>query len=489
MQKYLDSLYEALKSFQDELKSRLCNLLLRIDLIISNLSENEKLKYPFTPLIVVIFISLLAGSAYLFYRHINPVSSSDAVVLLRTAKYIYLDQTYRGEGALPYFLDPNYYENNPFMPMPMYPFILAIFFYLFGYTLESATLVSPFFGTLTIIMVYFVGYKLFNKQVGLLSALLLVFIPYFWLFTTRIVSEIGQAFFFLTALYFLYSSPKTNRSLVALGIFSTAFFLTKINGILIYPIIFLTLVIRKELKIKYIMIIVAASFLPLLPWLIIILINQYSIFAGYGWMGDYYVSRIMSGQIGQVLFTKYTDRVPKTLMSIPAIISWQVLVFSAVGIIIAIGKKFDASLQLSIAMGVIILSAVRYPFIRYLFVTIPLFVIFAAYGIIKIYEYIYQDTLRLSNLLSFSYLLVILLGLSLSLYVMGDYFVRTFTWLSLNLAEESLIAPISFSPIFVIPTVILSFITALLITVQSQENLKKRFISSNNLYEDETHAS
>jgi hypothetical protein len=185
-----------------------------------------------------------------------------------------------------------------------------------------------------------------------------------------------------------------------------------------------------------------------------------------------YLTLTMRGEIGSVLLSDNPRQAYKVLMGIPAITSWQVLVFSALGILVAIGKEFKVSLQLHISISIIILAAIRYGMIRYLFLTIPLLVIFAAYGIIRIYEYTYRDMSALPNLLSTIFILVILLGLTLSLYVMGDYFVRTLTWLSLNLSEESLVVSPSFSPIFVIPIAILSIITAIIIAALSQENLK-----------------
>jgi 4-amino-4-deoxy-L-arabinose transferase-like glycosyltransferase len=64
---------------------------------------------------------------------------------------------------------------------PLYPFLLSLIFHFFGsYTLTSAIIIlimQSVFSSLIVIPFYFIGKKLFNSRVGVITALLWVFYP------------------------------------------------------------------------------------------------------------------------------------------------------------------------------------------------------------------------------------------------------------------------------------------------------------------------
>jgi predicted membrane-bound mannosyltransferase len=81
-------------------------------------------------------------------------------------------------------------------------FSISLLFQLFGVSDAAARAVPAIFGVLTILITYFIGKTLYNKKVGLVSALVLAFLPYHIIITRQALVDVPLSFFFILTLFF-----------------------------------------------------------------------------------------------------------------------------------------------------------------------------------------------------------------------------------------------------------------------------------------------
>ncbi|GEM_PF-1551092 len=93
-----------------------------------------------------------------------------------------------------------------------FTYSVALSFKLFGINEISARLPSVIFGTLSIILIFFIGKRFFGTTVGLVSALLLAFIPFeiAWSRTCRMYSM--YQFFFLLGFFAFYRGFENEKT-------------------------------------------------------------------------------------------------------------------------------------------------------------------------------------------------------------------------------------------------------------------------------------
>lgn len=124
--------------------------------------------------------------------------------------------------------------NFTYWQPPMYILLLATSFKLLGFGIVQARLVSVFLGFLTVIFTYQFGFKLYNKKIGLLSSLLLISNPVFFLISRTARMEIAVACFMVIALYCAVIALKNSKKnyYFASAFFATLALLSHPNGII-----------------------------------------------------------------------------------------------------------------------------------------------------------------------------------------------------------------------------------------------------------------
>jgi len=164
---------------------------------------------------------------------------------------------------------------------PFIPYVLAILTYLFGGGLEVFRLVSILAGSLSVYVMYFLGKKLFNRRVGILSAILLTFSSYHILYSKIIMLESTVIFFILTSIYYFYKSCDKKRDIkyaCISGVFVGLATITKWVGLLLYPVFFIYILWTKKsfrsLLNKKFLILTTTSILVGLPVYISLFINN-----------------------------------------------------------------------------------------------------------------------------------------------------------------------------------------------------------------------
>lgn len=145
----------------------------------------------------------------------------------------------------------NYFFDHP----PFAIWMMTISFIIFGISSFAARFPSAFFSLLTIILVYFLGTKLFNRVVGFCSAIALLSANWF-LFRARsgnldsILTFLFVLNFYLAYLSISIKKQKNKNILLVLGSISLVFlFLTKtMIPLTIFPVLTIMLVFNHKIK-------------------------------------------------------------------------------------------------------------------------------------------------------------------------------------------------------------------------------------------------
>jgi len=226
-------------------------------------------------------LGLLTVSAF-FMRLENfkrsDLRSIDEIVYYRMAKQV-LTEGLSGYHTIPYgeYLAargrslPDYFSKPLFKHPPLFTFMAVKSMKLFGKNLVSAGYVSLIFGVLLIPLTYFLGALLFDRKVGIGSALFMWIEPVSIMTSQKVWMDTTLAFFMLTAFLLFASGVQYKKSSLYLwsGLFVGLAVLTKYTGIFVTVSIGLfAYVYHRELYRNKSF--VAGLFLPfvlLLPWI------------------------------------------------------------------------------------------------------------------------------------------------------------------------------------------------------------------------------
>jgi len=165
---------------------------------------------------------------------------------------------------------PEYLDRPLFKHPPLYGYLIALNYQIFGSSQLSAVSVSILFGCLMIFIVFLLGSELYDYRVGLLSALFLCMDPVHWVCSERIWMETTMSFFILLAVYLFVLGQKQKIFLPFCGLSAGLAMLTKYPGVLSLLIIisFAALYNRTLFKQRNFWILLFLSFLVFSPWII-----------------------------------------------------------------------------------------------------------------------------------------------------------------------------------------------------------------------------
>jgi outer membrane protein assembly factor BamB len=123
---------------------------------------------------------------------------------------------------------------------PLFMWLMSLAYQVFGVNNFAARFWSPVFGTLSLVLIFYLGKKLYNQYVGFLSALVLGTFTTFYVFARHAMTDVPFVFFTLASIYFLLLSEKTegtNRYAALGGMFFGLAFMTKQIVALLIPLI------------------------------------------------------------------------------------------------------------------------------------------------------------------------------------------------------------------------------------------------------------
>jgi outer membrane protein assembly factor BamB len=123
---------------------------------------------------------------------------------------------------------------------PLFMWLMSLAYQVFGVNNFASRFWSAVFGTLSLVLVFYLGKKLYNLYVGFLSALVLGTFTTFYVFARHAMIDVPSVFFILASIYFLVLSEKTentHRYVALSGLFFGLAFMTKQIVALLIPLI------------------------------------------------------------------------------------------------------------------------------------------------------------------------------------------------------------------------------------------------------------
>jgi outer membrane protein assembly factor BamB len=159
---------------------------------------------------------------------------------------------------------------------PLLMWLISFAYQIFGATNFATRLWSAVFSTFSLVVIFYLGKKLYNPYVGLLSAIVLGTFTTFYSFATHAMTDGPLVFFILASLYFLILSEETkNTNLCAAlsGLFFGLAFMTKQIEALLIALIIVTYLVATKRRIRFtftkrLALFLGVAFLVFSPWLI-----------------------------------------------------------------------------------------------------------------------------------------------------------------------------------------------------------------------------
>jgi len=130
-------------------------------------------------------------------------------------------------------------------------------------------LISPISLVLFSILMYKMGEKLYNRDVGLISAFILVSIPAVIYLSTKVMTDIPGTLLFSMCLYFYYLGLEKPKYFLLGGLIGGISIVMKDMNFLLIPIMFVfTLAFRMKISFKYYVSSILVGFISTLPYFI-----------------------------------------------------------------------------------------------------------------------------------------------------------------------------------------------------------------------------
>lgn len=180
---------------------------------------------------------------------------------------------------------------NPFNPLspdpsiwaaahgPVFPYFAALIVYFFGEPYVSIRIGVAIIGSISVLVTYFFGKRLFGKTVGIMTGLLMVVNPEHWSISMQAITDMLFFLLFLCSLYFIYIGIEDNKNRMLLfgGISTGLSILTSYTGFLILPIAFFYLLLTGRFryfmtKMVFSSLVIVPSLITL-PWFIYMSLN------------------------------------------------------------------------------------------------------------------------------------------------------------------------------------------------------------------------
>ncbi len=180
---------------------------------------------------------ILAFSAvYLLNLNGPPLWATDEKIYTQIAYHIVKS----GDYFTPWVTgEPAFWVGKP----PLLMWLTSVSYQVLGVSNFAARVWMPLFGALSLVMVFFLGKKLFNAKVGFISVFVLGTFVTFYEFATHMMTDVPLVFFMLVSIYFLLLSEDKTKDALKYAVFSGVFFglalMTKQLEALLIPAIML----------------------------------------------------------------------------------------------------------------------------------------------------------------------------------------------------------------------------------------------------------
>jgi 4-amino-4-deoxy-L-arabinose transferase-like glycosyltransferase len=162
----------------------------------------KDVKKKYCQIILLLLVLLLAG----FLRFYN---------IQNVGLKFYDEGIYLIEGS--WLNGDVFYEYDYLSPLkPLHSALVAAGLRIFGYHDYSGLVISAFFGTMTVLVIYLIGKTTCNWKTGILSALILAVVGLHIIYSRTVLSEVNMTFFFSLAVLLYALAKKTGKNLFLL---------------------------------------------------------------------------------------------------------------------------------------------------------------------------------------------------------------------------------------------------------------------------------
>ncbi len=169
---------------------------------------------------------------------------------------------------------------------PLFMWLMSLSYQAFGVNNFTSRLPSAIFGSLSLVLVFYLGKKLYNSVTGLISAIVLGTFTTFYNFSTHAMTDVTFTFFIIASIYFLVigeKPEKTNRYAALSGVFFGLALMTKQLQALLIPLIIFTYLLLSQRSIRFVFkrqftLFWSVGLLLFSPWLIYMVVSYGSPF-------------------------------------------------------------------------------------------------------------------------------------------------------------------------------------------------------------------
>ncbi len=223
----------------------------------------------YVDLVCVLLIVVFSGILFFAYLGSGPLWAADEQTYSQWGFYMVKTDDYLNPWV---FGSQSLWVGKP----PLYFWLMAFSYQTFGINNFSTRFWSPVFGVLSCVVIFFIGKLLYNRTVGLLSALVLSTFFSFFSFARHAMLDVPLVFFMLGSIFFFFlgeKSEKTKQFASLSGLFFGLALLTKQTTALLIPLIFgfYLVATRKSLRTlftKRFTILIGVGILVTAPWLL-----------------------------------------------------------------------------------------------------------------------------------------------------------------------------------------------------------------------------
>ncbi len=155
---------------------------------------------------------------------------------------------------------------------PVYPFFLAGIYAIFGHNYFIVRLMQSLIGALTCLLVYFIGKRTVNKEVGLIAAAISAVYPFFIYYTGYLLVETLYTFLIAAVIYQLIICVKNYsiKNQIISGVLMGLMILCKPTAFGFLPFCVISLLILWDMKKAQtylrILVVMSSLFIVTIPW-------------------------------------------------------------------------------------------------------------------------------------------------------------------------------------------------------------------------------
>lgn len=191
-----------------------------------------------TELLTLITFVIIALALTLNVTFTSPIAFGDEGYHTALAQYI--------AGKQEYFIwhpfETSKLVKIGFFRPPLWNFLEAGFFFLFGFSEVIVKFLAPFIATILIgTATYLLVKRIFNKNVALIAAFIMLSVPSFVTHSVFFSTEMLLVFYMLLFIFVLITAIQTGskKYFMLSGIFGGLALLTKMSAYMVFPVIFL----------------------------------------------------------------------------------------------------------------------------------------------------------------------------------------------------------------------------------------------------------